>query len=67
MGSLEASSRTEEGEAPPNPTTTPADAPNVPSWDSTVDGSVMDEDLEEETCGFCKFMKAGPCGTVFKV
>ena len=25
------------------------------------------EELEEETCGFCKFMKAGPCGTVFKV
>lgn len=25
------------------------------------------DDLEEEECAFCKFMKAGPCGKIFKV
>mmetsp|Transcript_10964 Transcript_10964/g.22849 ORF Transcript_10964/g.22849 Transcript_10964/m.22849 type:complete len:144 (-) Transcript_10964:848-1279(-) len=31
-----------------------------------ISGAVSEEEMEDETCGFCKFMKAGPCGTVFK-
>lgn len=30
-------------------------------------GGDEDEDEEEETCGFCKFMKAGGCKTAFNV
>mmetsp|Transcript_16452 Transcript_16452/g.27671 ORF Transcript_16452/g.27671 Transcript_16452/m.27671 type:complete len:156 (-) Transcript_16452:274-741(-) len=50
---------------------TPSDgeaATSTPSDGGTSEhsGKIPDEELEEETCGFCKFMKAGPCGTVFK-
>ena len=27
--------------------------------------AIKSEELEDETCGFCKFMKAGPCGELF--
>jgi hypothetical protein len=51
---------------------TPSDgeaATSTPSDGGTSEhsGKIPEEELEEETCGFCKFMKAGPCGTVFKV
>ena len=31
------------------------------------EGGEEDEEEEEETCGFCKFMKGGPCKKVFVV
>ena len=30
-------------------------------------GAQGEDDDEEEGCGFCKFMRAGPCGHVFTV
>jgi hypothetical protein len=51
----------------PGPSEQPADAQQDTVVIPAVEGQVAQEELEEETCGFCKFMKAGPCGTVFKV
>ena len=51
----------------PGPSEQPADKEEDKLVIPVVDGQVAQEELEEETCGFCKFMKAGPCGTVFKV
>mmetsp|Transcript_26501 Transcript_26501/g.36599 ORF Transcript_26501/g.36599 Transcript_26501/m.36599 type:complete len:187 (-) Transcript_26501:191-751(-) len=41
-------------------------SPEDSTREPVFDGQVDEDELENETCGFCKFMKAGPCGTVFK-
>lgn len=43
----------------------------MPASVNSVDGispsAAADEDEDDETCGFCIFMKAGGCKTEFKV
>ena len=59
-----ASAASEATDKPPAPeaTATAADATPAPEATATSDAA---EPKEEEDCGFCTYMRAGPCGEVF--
>jgi len=59
-----ATDASEATDKPPAPeaTATAADATPAPEATATSDAA---EPKEEEDCGFCTYMRAGPCGEVF--
>lgn len=50
--------------APTRPATDAEEGPEAKESQGQAQAAEQD-DAEEETCGFCKFMKGGPCGDVF--